>query len=101
MAELEATMSVRELTEWGAYFNITPFGPWADDVRTGRICATVANFSPAVDWKKRKKSFAPTEFIPNYERKKPQTTAQQINKAKMITEALGGSIRGGRSQSSK
>jgi len=38
---LLATFDSQELSEWQAYFTLEPFGPWADNLNTGRIITTV------------------------------------------------------------
>jgi hypothetical protein len=43
VAELEETMSSRELTEWIAYNAIQPFGDTRADLRSAIIASTVAN----------------------------------------------------------
>lgn len=40
---LMSEMGSRELSEWMAYNEIEPFGPWRDDLRMGILAATVAN----------------------------------------------------------
>ena len=71
--ELEATLSAHEFAEYQALFAIQPFGPWADDLRAARICATVKNTSQLVDWKKRGfKEFAPADFMPETSKPKPE-----------------------------
>ena len=43
VAELEETMSSRELTEWIAFNAIQPFGDTRADLRSAIIASTVAN----------------------------------------------------------
>jgi len=43
VAELEETMSSRELTEWIAYNAVQPFGDTRADLRSAIIASTVAN----------------------------------------------------------
>ena len=38
---LLATFDSRELSEWQAYFQLEPFGPWAENLNTGRILTTI------------------------------------------------------------
>jgi hypothetical protein len=76
---------MRELSELQASWNIHPWGPYADDLRAARLCATVANFSAAVDWKKRgRRPFEPKDFLPTYEVRSHQTPEQQIAALKML-----------------
>jgi hypothetical protein len=84
--ELEQSMTVRELLELEAFWRIHPWGPLADDLRAARLCATIANFSSSVDWKKRgRRPFAPKDFLPNYEKTQArQTPAQQIQMLKLL-----------------
>ena len=64
MAELEATMSSRELSEWMAYERVDgPVGPQREDLRAGIIAATVANCH-----RSKGVAFKPTDFMPYYER---------------------------------
>lgn len=79
-----------EFAEYQSLYALHPFGPQADDVRAARLCATIANFSSAVDWKKRnKKAFQPADFLPA-QPKPRQTTEQQLENVKRINRALGG-----------
>lgn len=43
---LERNMSHAELAEWAAFFAIEPFGPRREELRAGRIAATIANAIP-------------------------------------------------------
>lgn len=90
-AELEATLSAHEFAEYQALFNIQPFGPWADDLRSARICAAVANTSQLVDWEKRGfRSFTPADFMPDLKPKpKEQTPEQQLAIMRAISAAHG------------
>jgi Protein of unknown function (DUF4035) len=36
-------MSVRELDDWAAYWQVEPWGPWRDNVHAGLIASVVAN----------------------------------------------------------
>ncbi len=79
-------MTVRELSELQAFWNIHPWGSYADDLRAARLCATVANFSAAVDWKRRgRRPFEPKDFLPTYSQtQSQQTPEQQIAALKML-----------------
>jgi hypothetical protein len=84
-------MTVAELMEIQAFWNLQPWGSKVDDLRAARICATTANFSSAVDWKKRgKKPFLPSDFLPEYERPKKTTTKEKLAQVKLINLAHGG-----------
>jgi hypothetical protein len=84
-------MTMSDIMELQAYWNIQPWGAMIDDLRAARMCATIANFSMAVDWKKRgKKPFQPSDFLPEYKAPEKKTAKQQIAHAKMITLAHGG-----------
>ena len=54
-------MPSAELAEWQAFYVIEPFGPIRDDVRAGRIAATVANTIPR---EKGSKPYRAEEFFP-------------------------------------
>ena len=84
-------MTVAELAEIQAYWNIQPWGSMIDDLRAARQCATTANFSAAVDWKKRgSKPFQPKDFLPEYKAPKKPTPADHLAQVKMINLAHGG-----------
>lgn len=80
-------MSSREFSEWQAYFGMHPFGPEMDEIIGARICASVANFSGTVDWKKHPNPFQPKDFLPD--RKPDQTPADQLEIIKLINAAQG------------
>jgi len=54
-------MPSAELAEWQAFYVIEPFGPIREDVRAGRIAATVANTIPR---EKGSKPYRAEEFFP-------------------------------------
>ena len=56
MRQLLETIDSAELTEWLAYDQIEPFGPQREDLRTGLVCSTVANFSMSPPKKPHKPS---------------------------------------------
>tara|TARA_R110000803_G_scaffold43701_3_gene93020 strand:+ start:8564 stop:8896 length:333 start_codon:yes stop_codon:yes gene_type:complete len=43
VAELQATMGIREFIEWAAYYKLNPFGPVRGDYQAALIASTVAN----------------------------------------------------------
>lgn len=62
--ELLARTDSRELAEWMAYAQLEPFGEEREDLRAGIVASTIANANR--DPKKRKKPFAPEDFIPDF-----------------------------------
>lgn len=58
--ELLARMDSRELSEWAAYYGMSPWGPERADLRAGVVAATVANCLSD------KGSFKPSDFMPKY-----------------------------------
>lgn len=82
VGELLSRISSRELSEWMAYAQLEPWGEMRADLRAGIVASTMAN--TARDPKKRKKPFAPEEFMPQFD-KEPQTPEEQ--KAHMETLA--------------
>ncbi len=54
-------MSNAELVEWAAMYVVEPFGPIREDLRAGRIAATVAN---AVPRQHGSKLFEAEDFFP-------------------------------------
>ena len=65
VGELLDRISSRELSEWMAYAQLEPWGETRADLRAGIVASTVAN--TARDPKRRKKPFAPEEFMPHFE----------------------------------
>ena len=41
VAELQRSMSAAEFGEWLAFYSIEPFGQIRDELRTGRVCASL------------------------------------------------------------
>lgn len=53
-------MDARELAEWAAYFHEEPWGEERADLRSGLICAAMANA-----WRgKRGRAYKPGDFMP-------------------------------------
>lgn len=78
-------MTMREVAELQAYWNISPWGQMIDDLRAARICASSANFSSAVDWKKRgSKPFQPKDFMPEYKRQAKPNPKEIAERVKLI-----------------
>lgn len=87
-----ATVPSRILTEWQAYFRLEPFGPWAENLNTGRIITTIRSLF-------KKKGSPPEKAEDNSlgEYKPPlymtrQSTDTQIMKIHEIAKAFGAKI---------
>ena len=80
MAELLATISSEELTEWAAYYQIDPFGSHRADIQAGVVASTMANIHA-----KRGHSFTPADFIPRFggEPVRPKSMTPDEIKAKL------------------
>jgi len=87
--QLLATFDSKELSEWQAYFRIEPFGPWAENLNTGRIITQIRGLF-------RKKGSAPEkpEDLSLGDYKAPlwvtqQSTAEQLSMAEKIATMFG------------
>lgn len=77
--------------EWQAYYSLEPWGEDRADLRAGIIASVTANVHR--DAKRRPDAFTPQDFMPRFEvetRKKLQTWQDQLEIARLITIALGG-----------
>ncbi|WKV74218.1 hypothetical protein AW27_023540 [Streptomyces sp. PCS3-D2] len=94
MAELLATHSSAELTEWIAYEQITgPIGAARDDILMAILAATVSNANRGKGRKARVK-----DFLPTWDRTRKRMNWQDMLTAvKSINASLGGTdlTRGG------
>lgn len=70
VAELEATLSGQELTEWMAFDAVEPFGEQRDDLRAGIVASTMANCH-----RSRGPAFKPQDFMPFAEKPKADPAA--------------------------
>lgn len=60
MGELSSVLAERELTEWMAYFRLSPFGEVRSDLQAGAVAAMVGN---TMGGRKGKKSLKPSDFL--------------------------------------
>lgn len=74
MRGLLAEIDSRELTEWMAYEQVEPFGPWRDDIRAGVIASTVANVYRG----KTQKPLSPTDFVPEFGRRREEPLVEAM-----------------------
>lgn len=58
VAELEASLSQRELLEWAEFYSIDPFGGFRADIQTGILSTVIAS---VIGGNKRAK---PSDFMP-------------------------------------
>ncbi len=87
-------MSNAELVEWAAMYVVEPFGPIREDLRAGRIAATIAN---AVPRQHGSKLFEAEDFFPELRVEEParspmQSRAEQIANLKAWAIMSGASV---------
>lgn len=71
--ETKASMPASEVMSWVAFGQMEPIGDARADLRTGIIAATIANCNAP----RKGKPYAPSDFIPTFEPRKPQTWQEQ------------------------
>lgn len=86
VARLSDEMTARELGEWQAMYNISPWGERRADLRAGIIASTIYNVNIT-----RGKSMKAADFMPDFEPKKPQSVSEM--QARLLT-ATGARING-------
>jgi hypothetical protein len=88
--ELLARANSRELSEWMAFASLEPFGDARGDLQAAIVASTVAN--TARDPKKRRRPFAPADFVPDFDRpeRRHQTWQEQLSIVTMLNTAFGG-----------
>lgn len=70
VGELYQRMSVEELYEWAAFYNVEPFGPWRRDLNAAYICMSMAGG----------KNSKLRDFMPHFEPEKLPTQAELSRK---------------------
>lgn len=87
VAELLERFSSTELTEWMAYENVYgPIGPARADLQAGVVASTIAN----VNRGKRGKSYAPSDFVIQWDGKPAQTPEEQLAIVRALNASFGG-----------
>lgn len=82
-------MSYAEFTDWLVYYRVEPFGAMRDDLHAALVACLIANANR--DPKKRRKPFAPGEFIPDWWRERgreaegPAHVAMLLAKMRMLS----------------
>lgn len=76
-------MDSEEISEWVAMYRIMPFGEERSDLRAGIIASTTANVMRG----KGGKVFSPSDFMPNFEPKKPQGLKEMLATMKAFAHA--------------
>lgn len=79
-------MSATEFAEWIAYERIEPFGTVREDMRAGLIASTLLNLYK----KKGTKASNWEDFIPPYEKRRPNTWHDLLAKVVSFNRVLGG-----------
>lgn len=70
LREMPSTLAA----EWQTFLSLEPHGAQADDLRTGMICALLANINAG-----KGKTFKVTDFLPNvYQPPKRQTSEEMF-----------------------
>ena len=85
MAEMLARVSSRELTEWGIFYGLEPFGEERADLRSGVVASTIAN----VNREKKQKPYKPEDFL-LFREKPKQSWEDQLRIVEMLNAAYGG-----------
>lgn len=67
-------LPVAEFNAWRAYWNVSPFGDYRNDVQSGLICSTMANIHRASNTT----PYSPGDFMPYTE--KPSSSDEIIEK---------------------
>jgi len=83
--ELLARIDSQELTEWGIYYGLNPWGPERADLGAATIAATVANCHAT-----KGHTFKPSDFLPRYGAppEAEEKTPEQLKQLAMQTNAL-------------
>lgn len=55
-------MSSQEFTEWVAYYELNPFGPYRGDIHAGIVASTIANANAP-----KGKRFQVKDFLPEFQ----------------------------------
>jgi len=85
VAEAQSKIDSREFAEWIAFFRISPYGPWREDLRMATICSTMANV-----WRSSSsRSFTPQEFMPDFTPKQPQTVEDMQHRILVSARSAG------------
>lgn len=91
VAELQQRMSSREFTEWMAFYQLEPFGPWRDDIRIGVLGASLAPLLG--DFKGARPT--PEMFMPAFHDKiasQREDPDAMYRKLLTMTRAMGGTV---------
>lgn len=90
MDELLRQISSRELSEWIAFASLEPIGDERGDWQAALVASVVAE--AARDRKRRRKPFAPKEFLLTFESKQRQKQGwdEQLQIVEMLNVAFGG-----------
>jgi len=81
--ELLERIDSAELTEWQAFFKISPFGAFVDDYRSALLCAIIANSNS-------KKKFKPEDFMLTPKRTARPDPMAQLAWAENLVRMTGG-----------
>jgi hypothetical protein len=85
VGEMLRRVSSRELSEWQAYYQVEPFGPWRDDLRAGVQTALIANAIRP----KGAKEYKPADFVLVFKEPKPNGE-RMLEIARTLNAMLGG-----------
>jgi hypothetical protein len=84
--ELLSRLDSRELSEWIAYYNLDPFGEARADYRAAMLACLTANINRG-----KHEPFKISDFMPNFEPKKPQTMEEMKRILMSISRPADGS----------
>lgn len=83
VAEAQSRISSAEFAEWIAFSRLEPYGPERADLRAGIVAATVAN----VHRDPKSKPFAPSAFMPEFDRQVRRQSIEEMKAALGMTGA--------------
>lgn len=81
-------MPYSEFVEWIAYSRIEPWGDERADWRAALVASVIAEVNR--NRTKRKKPYAPKDFLLNFEGPKRQSAQTQLQFVEMLNKAFGG-----------
>jgi len=81
--DLLVRISSSELTEWMAYYQMEPFGEERADLRSAIVASVTANAAS-------KRRFKPADFMPRFDRPKPQSEGSMRQMFQAAAKAFGG-----------
>ena len=79
-------MSSKEISEWGIYFSLEPWGEERQDMKFGQLCALIAN---AVTGKKGR-TFKPEDFLLKTKADEKPAWQEMLTQIEGLNASMGG-----------